>query len=240
MVRVPPPFLIAGRNPVISGHGFQDFQTPPLRALRPFFRFGYGRFRRGVRVLFPLRPYGGKPLTDVRARRDLFRRAERRAFRGVPVDGDVSFFHLRQRFEGAFVNRGARGVPYRARGRMPGVRAYARVRSRVVFGRFGLSGRRPLTQTRRRRAPFVLRRKDVPGARPLRRSETKNRHVVRPSPEPPAHFKNIPAPLGKSGLCGMIRRVIFPANHAYETDYEVRHRRSRIRNPFPSRNQGHA
>lgn len=188
MVRVPPPFLIAGRNPVISGHGIQDFQTPPLRALRLFFRIGYDRFRRGVRVLFPLRPHGRKPLTCVRARRDVFRRAERRAFRGVSGNGDLSFLHLRQRFEGAFMNRGARGVSYRARGRMSGMRAHAGFRTRFIFGRVGISRGRTLTQARRRGAPRVLGRKNVSRARPLRSSETKNRRVVRSLPGLPVLF----------------------------------------------------
>lgn len=179
MACVPPPFLIAGRNPVISGHAIQNFQTPPLRAVRVFLRAGRYRFFGRVRVLFPLRPYRGQLVTRVRARGNFFRRTERRAFRSVLGDGDLPLFRLRQRFERAFVNRRARRFPYRARGRMSCVRADARFGARTVLGRFGIPRRRTLTQARGCRAPFVLGRENVPGARSLRPSETEIRSVTR-------------------------------------------------------------
>lgn len=177
--RISPPFLIAGRNPVISGHAIEIFQTPPLCALRSFLRLGRDRFFIGVRILFPIRPHRGESLTGIRVCRDIFRRIERRAFRSVSGNGDVPLFRLRQRFERALVNRGARRFPYGARGRLPGVRTHARFGSRVVLVRFGVSGRRALTQAHRCRAPFVLRRENVPMTRSLRVAE-ENSHVSRP------------------------------------------------------------
>lgn len=168
MARIPSPCLIAGRNPVISGHVLQNFQTSPLRTLWVFFRARYDRFFRRLRVLFSLRSYGRESGTSVRVRRNFFRGIELRAFRNVPRDGNLSFFNVRKRFQRTFLNRGARGFLYGTRCRMSCMRPYARFRAMIVFGRFGVPGRLTLIETFRSRAPFVLGRKNVPGARPLR------------------------------------------------------------------------
>lgn len=96
--RVPPTFLIAGRNPVISGHELQVFQTSPLRALLIFVRLLSGMIFRGIRVFFPLRSGRGESRKAVRPFGNIFGSAQRRSLLSVPFDGHVPVLRVRLRF----------------------------------------------------------------------------------------------------------------------------------------------
>lgn len=171
MARVPPSRLIAGRNPVISGHEPKNLQTAPLRPLLILFRIRRGMIFRGVRVFFPLRFGSGKPVKTLRAPGDIFRRPERRSFLSVPLDGNVPVLDFPIPLQEPWLHRRARCVFFSSRRRLSGLCAHARVRDRTVFSRVGIPRRRSRIEGRRSVASRLLGRKNVPGARRVRVAE---------------------------------------------------------------------